>query len=71
MRRNYLTATTCLALLAACATPQPRVETEAVRDYIAAAELQETDQIRFPSMQPPGHRPVHISPGVYNLPVEL
>ena len=59
MRRSYLTATICLALLAGCSTPIKRVDTEAVRDYIAAAELAEADQIRFPSLQQPSHRPIN------------
>lgn len=61
MRKGFVAATTCLAFagLQACSAPPTRVETEAVHDYIAAAELEETDRIRFRSMHSPANRPIN------------
>ncbi|MDJ0758729.1 MAG: DUF6491 family protein [Woeseiaceae bacterium] len=59
MRLSYLTAAVCIAFLAACTAPKTRVETEAVRDFIAAAELAETDQVRYRPTQTPGLNPIN------------
>ncbi|MDJ0917901.1 MAG: DUF6491 family protein [Woeseiaceae bacterium] len=61
MRKSNFFFAVCLTPLAlqACSTPQPRAETEAVRDYIAAAELEETDQIRYRTMSNFEHRPIN------------
>lgn len=61
IRNGSFAAMTCVVLvgLLACSAPQTRVETEAVHDYIAAAELAETDRIRFRSMQSPAHKPIN------------
>lgn len=48
-----------LLLLQACSAPQTRVEPEAVHDYIAAAELEETDRIRYRSIHSPAYRPIN------------
>ena len=60
MQRSLVTLAACAALLVlqACSTPKTRVETEAVRDYIVASELQETDAIRHRTMNSPSHRPI-------------
>lgn len=48
-----------LAALQACSTPRTRVESEAVRDYIAAAEPDEADRIRFRPTRRPAYRPIN------------
>lgn len=48
-----------ILLLSACATPDVQQEDEAVRDYIAAAELEETDRIRTGSRANIGFTPLN------------
>ena len=69
MRNSYLIATSCLALimLQACASPKTRVETEAVRDYIVAAELPEADQIRYGPIQRPDLTPINEQFALINV----
>ena len=60
--RQVIVTTAMLAvviLVQACSTPRPRVETEAVRDYIAAAELEETGQVRTPTLRSPTATPIN------------
>ncbi len=61
LQRTLVTLAICAALLVlqACSFGIHRAETEAVRDYIAASELKETDAIRYRTMHSPAHRPIN------------